>query len=85
MIGRVWPIMPNSWPIASRVIWRGVWWPWVWILSMGRGVLTGKPHEVKDESSGKVWTAKVSCRYTILQSIVYLPFGDAKMGADGGD
>jgi hypothetical protein len=23
-------------------------------------VLTGKPHEVKDESSGKVWTAKVS-------------------------
>ncbi|KAL3757934.1 hypothetical protein ACHAWU_002854 [Discostella pseudostelligera] len=24
----------------------------------GRGVLTGKPHEVKDESSGKVWTAK---------------------------
>lgn len=25
----------------------------------GRGVLTGKPHEVKDESSGKVWTAKV--------------------------
>jgi dihydrolipoamide dehydrogenase len=51
----------------------------------GRGVLTGKPHEVKDESSGKVWTAKVSCRYTILQSIVYLSFGDAKMGADGGD
>ena len=26
----------------------------------GRGVLTGKPHEVKDESSGKVYTAKVS-------------------------
>ncbi len=26
----------------------------------GRGVLTGKPHEVKDESSGKIWTAKVS-------------------------
>lgn len=24
----------------------------------GRGVLTGKPHEVKDESSGKIWTAK---------------------------
>ena len=26
----------------------------------GRGVLTGKPNEVKDESSGKVYTAKVS-------------------------
>ena len=25
----------------------------------GRGVLTGKPNEVKDESSGKVYTAKV--------------------------
>jgi len=24
----------------------------------GRGVLTGKPHEIKDESSGKVYTAK---------------------------
>lgn len=26
----------------------------------GRGVLTGKPHEVKDELTGKVYTAKVS-------------------------
>jgi dihydrolipoamide dehydrogenase len=26
----------------------------------GRGVLTGKPHEVKDEATGKVYTAKVS-------------------------
>lgn len=26
----------------------------------GRGILTGTPHEVKDESSGKVYTAKVS-------------------------
>ena len=49
----------------------------------GRGVLTGKPHEVKDESSGKVWTAKVSCRrYTVLQSLASLLFGDAKIGAD---
>jgi dihydrolipoamide dehydrogenase len=30
----------------------------------GRGVLTGKPHEVKDEATGKVYTAKV--RITIL-------------------
>lgn len=26
----------------------------------GRGVLTGKPHEIKDEATGKVYTAKVS-------------------------
>ena len=26
----------------------------------GRGVLTGKSHEVKDDASGKVYTAKVS-------------------------
>lgn len=25
----------------------------------GRGVLTGKPHEIKDEATGKVYTAKV--------------------------
>lgn len=25
----------------------------------GRGVLTGKPHEVKDEKTGKIYTAKV--------------------------
>lgn len=26
----------------------------------GRGILTGKGHEVKDDASGKVYTAKVS-------------------------
>jgi dihydrolipoamide dehydrogenase len=26
----------------------------------GRGVLTGKPHEIKDESTGKIYTAKVT-------------------------
>jgi hypothetical protein len=26
----------------------------------GRGVLTGKPHEIKDEKTGKIYTAKVS-------------------------
>jgi dihydrolipoamide dehydrogenase len=29
----------------------------------GRGVLTGKPHEIKDEATGKVYTAKVSLIY----------------------
>jgi hypothetical protein len=28
----------------------------------GRGALTGKPHEVKDEATGKIYTAKVSRR-----------------------
>ena len=30
----------------------------------GRGVLTGVPHEVKDETTGKVYRAKV---YTVIQ------------------
>jgi dihydrolipoamide dehydrogenase len=29
----------------------------------GRGVLTGKPHEIKDEATGKIYTAKVCNRY----------------------
>lgn len=28
----------------------------------GRGVLTGKPHEIMDDKTGKVYTAKVGCR-----------------------
>lgn len=42
----------------------------------GRGVLTGKPHEVKDSSTGKVYTAKVrlnasdvTCTFTRRQVI----------------
>lgn len=37
----------------------------------GRGVLTGKPHEVKDESSGQVWTAKVSRINNIISTHAY--------------
>jgi Pyridine nucleotide-disulphide oxidoreductase len=30
----------------------------------GRGILTGKPHEVKDELTGKIYTAKVRITFT---------------------
>lgn len=30
----------------------------------GRGVLTGVPHEIKDESTGKIYTAKVTYKYS---------------------
>lgn len=32
----------------------------------GRGVLTGKPHEVRDDASGKVWTAKVRFYFYVI-------------------
>lgn len=32
----------------------------------GRGVLTGKPHEVKDSFTGKIYTAKVRCVSFVL-------------------
>ncbi len=32
----------------------------------GRGILTGKPHEVKDSLTGKVYTAKVCTMYMCM-------------------
>ena len=34
----------------------------------GRGVLTGKPHEVKDELTGKVYTAKVRHDFVLVHT-----------------
>ena len=34
----------------------------------GRGVLTGKPHEVKDEATGVVYTAKVRIVCTVMEN-----------------
>jgi Pyridine nucleotide-disulphide oxidoreductase len=38
----------------------------------GRGVLTGKPHEIKDEKTGKVYTAKVRNARRARQSMTHL-------------
>ena len=45
----------------------------------GRGVLTGKPNEVKDESSGKVYTAKVSILYILLCESIRDCIGDREL------
>lgn len=46
----------------------------------GRGVLTGKPHEVKDENTGKVYTAKVRASLLSLEKsvLVYRCIGHAQ-------
>lgn len=40
----------------------------------GRGVLTGNPHEIKDEKTGKVYTAKVRFKKQCLTTIQEIKF-----------